>query len=101
MWKMYFDGASSWEGDGAGILLISPSDKLFPFSFRLQFETNSMNNIYEYEALVLGLEVSKKMKIVKLIVYGDAKLIVNQIKNVYQAKHPRMRSYRNYAWDLI
>jgi hypothetical protein len=31
MWKMYFDGASSWEGDGAGILLISPSGKLFHF----------------------------------------------------------------------
>jgi ribonuclease HI len=50
---------------------------------------------------VLGLEVAKKMKIVNLIVYGDAKLIVKQIKKVYQAKHPRMRSYRNYAWDLI
>jgi hypothetical protein len=26
-WKMYFDGASSWEGVGACILLISPSGK--------------------------------------------------------------------------
>jgi ribonuclease HI len=56
MWKMYFDGASSWEGVGVGILLISPSGKFFPFSFRLQFETNSTNNVCEYEALVLGLE---------------------------------------------
>jgi len=72
MWKMYFDGSSSWEGDGAGILLISPFGKKFPFYFRLQFETDSMNNVCEYEDLVLGLEVSKKMKIVNLIVYGDA-----------------------------
>jgi len=35
MWKMYFDRASSWEGDGVGILLISPSRKHFPFSFIL------------------------------------------------------------------
>jgi ribonuclease HI len=41
------------------------------------------------------------MKIIHLIVYGDAKLIVNQIRNIYQAKHPRIRSYRNFAWDLI
>jgi hypothetical protein len=35
MWKMYFDGCYSWEVDGAGILLISPSRKIFPFYFRL------------------------------------------------------------------
>jgi hypothetical protein len=35
MWKMYFDAASSWEGDGQGILLISPFGKHFPFPFRL------------------------------------------------------------------
>ena len=101
MRKMYFDGASSWEGDRASILLISPSSKIFPFSFRLQFETNSTNNACEYEALVLGLEVAKKMKIVKFIVYGDAELIFKQTNKVYQAKHPIIRSYRNYAWDLI
>jgi ribonuclease HI len=50
---------------------------------------------------VIGLEVPKKMKIVNLIIYGDAKLIVKQIKKVYQDKHPRMISYRNYARDLI
>jgi hypothetical protein len=28
-------------------------------------------------------------------------LIVNQIRNIYQAKHPRIRPYRNEMWDLI
>jgi len=28
-------------------------------------------------------------------------LIIQQVKNVYQAKHPRLRSYRNEAWDLV
>jgi hypothetical protein len=36
-----------------------------------------------------------------MIVYGDAELIVKQVKQQYQAKHPRLRSYRNCAWDLI
>jgi ribonuclease HI len=72
MWKMYFDGDSSWEGDGINILLISLSHKLFPFYFRLQFEIDSSNNVCEYEALMLGLKVARKMKIKNLIVYGDA-----------------------------
>jgi hypothetical protein len=55
----------------------------------------------EYESLVLGLEATRKLKIEHMIVYGDAELIVKIIKNQYQAKHPRLRSYRNCAWDLI
>jgi hypothetical protein len=34
-------------------------------------------------------------------VFGDAELIVQQVKNVYQAKHPRLKNYRNEVWDLI
>jgi len=55
IWKMNFDGASSWEGDGACILLISPSSKKISFSFILEFEADSTNNFCKYEDLVLGL----------------------------------------------
>jgi ribonuclease HI len=49
--------------------------------------------VAEYEALVLGLRVAKDMGIEEISVFGDAKLIVHQIKNIYQAKHPRLRTY--------
>jgi ribonuclease HI len=102
MWKMFFDGASSCEGAGAGVLFVAPGDEyVIPFSYRLQWEVDYTNNVCEYEALVLGLEAARKLKIEHLIVYGDAELIVKQIKQQYQAKHPRLRSYRNCAWDLI
>jgi len=52
-------------------------------------------------ALVLGLKVARKMKIMKLAVLGDSELVVQQVKNIYQTKHPRMRAYRNLIWDLI
>jgi hypothetical protein len=28
-------------------------------------------------------------------------LIIQQVKNIYRAKHPWLRSYRNEVWDLI
>jgi hypothetical protein len=28
-------------------------------------------------------------------------LIVQEVKNVYQAKHPRLKNYRNMVWDLV
>jgi ribonuclease HI len=99
---MYFDGASSWEGAGAGVLFVAPGDEfIIPFSYRLQWDIDYTNNVCEYEALVLGLEAARKLKIENLIVYGDAELIVKQIRQQYQAKHPRLRSYRNCTWDLI
>jgi ribonuclease HI len=55
---MFFDGALSCEGAGAGALFISPGDEdVIPFSYRLQWEIDYTNNICEYEALVLGLKV--------------------------------------------
>ena len=43
----------------------------------------------------------KVLKAKKVYVYGDSKLIINQVKGIYQAKHPRMRSYRNLVLDLL
>jgi hypothetical protein len=34
-------------------------------------------------------------------VHGDSDLIINQVKGVYHAKHPRIRAYRNLVLELI
>jgi ribonuclease HI len=84
------------------VLFVSPGDEfIILFSYILQWDIDYTNNVCEYEALVLGLEDARKLKIENLVVYGDAELIVKQIKKLYQAKHPRLRSYINCAWDLI
>ena len=49
----------------------------------------------EYEALVSGLRDAKDMDIEELVVFGDAELIIHQVRNLYQAKHPRLRAYIN------
>jgi ribonuclease HI len=99
VWKMFFDGASSKEGVGVGVLFVSPTQETIYFSYKLEFETT--NNVAEYEALILGLRDAKDMGIKKLSVFGDAELIVHQTKNIFQTKHPRLRSYRNELWDLV
>jgi hypothetical protein len=49
----------------------------------------------------LGLKVLKGLKAKKIYIYGDSELIINQVKGSYQAKHPRLRSYRNLVLDLL
>ena len=98
-WKMYFDGAYSKAGKGAGIVVISPSNKIYNFSFRLEFEAS--NNVVEYEALLLGLETAKYKGIKKLNIKGDLNLVVLHIKNQYQCKNDKVRKYRNDIWDTM
>jgi ribonuclease HI len=78
---MFFDGASSKESVGAQVVLIPPTQETISLSYKLEFEKT--NNMEEYEALVLGLRATKDMKIEELIVFGDAELIVHQVRNLY------------------
>jgi ribonuclease HI len=96
---MFFDGASSREGVGAGVVFVSPVQETISMSYKLGFEIT--NNVAEYEALVLGLRAAKDMGIEEITVFGDVELIVQHIINAYQAKHPQLRSYRNEVWDLV
>ena len=99
VWKMYFDKAYSKAEKGANIMIIFPSNKIYNFAFRLEFEAS--NNVAEYEALLLGLETTKDMGINMLNIKGDSNLAVLQIKNLYQCKSVRLRKYRNSIWDTM
>jgi hypothetical protein len=55
----------------------------------------------EYEALILGLKVLKELGTKRIAVHGDSELVINQVKGIYQSKHPRLRAYRNLVLDLL
>ncbi|GKB12740.1 reverse transcriptase domain-containing protein [Tanacetum coccineum] len=60
-WTLFTDGASNYKGSRAGLVLISPSGVEFTYSLRLNFA--SMNNKAEYEALLVGIRMARKMKV--------------------------------------
>jgi hypothetical protein len=99
LWTMQFDGAWSRFGSGVGVVLITPSGMVFPYSFHLEFDCT--NNMAEYEALLLGLQRARKMGIKQLKVEGDSKLIVNQVKKQCEARNPRLKRYRDAVWGEI
>jgi hypothetical protein len=93
VWNNFFCGSSSKEGDGVGVVFVSPYQETIALSYKLEFEAT--NNVAEYEALVLGLRDAKDMGTEEISIFGDAELIVHQIRIIYQAKHPRLKSHRN------
>jgi len=44
LWKMCFDGSQYKEGSVAGVVIISPSNQIFPFSFKLQKMWSNMRH---------------------------------------------------------
>lgn len=60
-WILYTDGASNKKGAGAGLVLISPDKEEYTHALRLNFEAS--NNGAEYEALLAGLRIARKMHV--------------------------------------
>ncbi|XP_027335192.1 uncharacterized protein LOC113849467 [Abrus precatorius] len=65
-WIMLFDGASNALGHGVSAVLISPEKHHIPITARLSFDCT--NNVAEYEACVLRIQVviESKAKILKV-----------------------------------
>ena len=51
--------------------------------------------------MILGLRAEKDLGIKELDVFGNSKLVIQQVKNFYQVKQYLLKVYRNDAWDLI
>ncbi len=77
---------------------MSPNHKVFNFAFRLEFD--STNNVAEYEALLLGLDIAKDMQIKNLKIIGDSDLIISQVNRKFACKSDRLKKYRNAVWDI-
>ncbi|GKA12477.1 reverse transcriptase domain-containing protein [Tanacetum coccineum] len=58
-WTLFTDGSSCVDGCGAGLILTDPEGVEFTYALRFQFEAT--NNEAEYEALIAGLQIAKKI----------------------------------------
>jgi ribonuclease HI len=98
--SMDFDGAVRKEGARAGVWLHNYRTRYSEnHSYKLNFQFT--NNIAEYEALMLGLKLLKRVGAKQIMVRGDSELIIKQIKGEYASKHPHLRAYRNVVLDAL
>ena len=80
MWQVFFDGASRTgpRGNivaGVRVVLISPQNSVIPHTFSLTEQCS--NNLAEYNALLIGMQIADEIGVKNLEAYGDSKLIVN------------------------
>jgi ribonuclease HI len=89
-WRLLVDGAARGNPGpaGAGAVLFDPSGHKRAQDSRYLGETT--NNVAEYQAFILGLELALKLGVKKLHVSADSLLVVQQLKGAYQVKTPHL-----------
>ncbi|KAM1448103.1 hypothetical protein ACFXTO_007114 [Malus domestica] len=98
-WTIFFDGSARADGAGAGVVFMSPQRQILPYSFQLS-ELCS-NNVAEYQALIIGLQMAINMEITTLEVYGDSKLIISQLLTEYEVRKDDLVPYFRLATQLL
>ena len=75
---MYFDGVANQLGYGIGVLLVSPQgDHILRYVRLALFDRHPVtNNIVEYEACILGLEIVLELGIRQIEVFSDSNLVL-------------------------
>jgi len=91
IWHMHFDGSCSSEGNGVGIILVSPTGKIHNMSYRLEFSCT--NNVAEFEALLLGIENALNLGCGQLSIFGNSELVVNLRRRICSPSSKLMERY--------
>ncbi|CAN6542580.1 unnamed protein product [Malus baccata var. baccata] len=100
LWKLYFDGSYTQKASEAGIVIINPQGVHNYYSFLLDYQGNT-NNQAEYEALIIGLEILIELRAMEVEVFGDSKLVINQLKGEYKCRHITMAGYYLVVTQLL
>ena len=103
VWQLFFDGASrtSPMGNitaGVGVILIFPYNYVIPHAFSLT--ESCSNNVLEFNALLIGMQLAEEIEVKFLEAYGDSKLIVNQVRGEYEVRYEDLVPYHNTTIDM-
>jgi hypothetical protein len=74
IWTLKFDGFSTSNSNGVGIVLIREDGETMAKSFKLDFSCS--NNALEYKAYITRLTIAHEMGIKHLRVIGDSNLVI-------------------------
>ena len=85
-YTLYFDGACRGNPGKAslgGVIYNSDDEEIINFKKCIGIATN---NVAEYSAILAGIKVLIKYKIRDVYIYGDSKLVVEQLNGNWQVK---------------
>ncbi|MCO5559358.1 hypothetical protein L7F22_012957 [Adiantum nelumboides] len=90
---LFFDGAfrRATGKAGGGLVLVNPEGEVV-MKEQVTLDGSTSNNETEYDILISGLKICLAQKIRRLMVKGDALLIVKQILGIWACKNERLKT---------
>jgi ribonuclease HI len=88
-WIFYFDGALNLEGAGV-LLMYSQGEQL---KYVLQIHCKASKNGAEYEALIHRLRITLYLGIMRLLAFGDSKVVIEQVNKEWDCVKDTMDAY--------
>ncbi|XP_070010250.1 uncharacterized protein [Nicotiana sylvestris] len=98
-WRMISDGATNFKAVGIGAVMVSEIGQHYPISEKLMFPCT--NNMEEYEACIMGLNLAIDMNIQALLVIGDLDLLVHQVLGEWATKNTKILPYLYHVQELM
>lgn len=87
-------------GEGAGVWIYNlENDPSKGHAYRLNFKCT--NNMAEYEALLLGLKLVKRLGAIRVSIMGDSELVIKQSNIVSMTRDPRLGFYRVKVVEIL
>jgi ribonuclease HI len=97
---LYFDGGSRGnpgQASGAAVIVL-PSGEQYAVS---EFLNHATNNEAEYTGLIVGLQKARDLGLQKIIIKGDSKLVINQVKGSWKINSDRLGELCQIVRKLI
>jgi Ribonuclease HI len=99
--KLYTDGAARGNPGpaGAGVYITDATDQVL--IEKAVYLGEATNNVAEYQALLIGLELALQLSSQRLLVQMDSELIVRQLSGRYRVTSPRLLPLFRRARELL
>lgn len=79
-WKIHVDGSASKNGCGAEVVIRDLENIKIEHAIHFLFQAT--NNVAEYEALLVGLEIANNLGAKRVEVFNDLQLVYNQVRKL-------------------
>ncbi|XP_070015063.1 uncharacterized protein [Nicotiana sylvestris] len=98
-WRMFFNGAANFKEVCNRAILVSETGQHYPVFTKLRFLCT--NNMAEYVACILGLNLAIDMNIQELLVISDSDLLVHQVLGEWAIKNTKILPYLYHMLELM
>ena len=95
------DGGSRGNPGPAGIAAVATDPSGEILAERAETIGKATNNVAEYRALLLGIELARELGADEVDFVGDSKLIVEQVKGNWKVKQDHLRPLHTKAKDAL